>query len=157
MSMDTITAASVGLVLLLLLWFKRLPSVDSLTDFMAALNTKGGNIFVLFVLSGYFFLTSARMFYYLIHMVIDGKLTADNSYALMGLQFLTTSAFGGAFGAMLTMMTGEAPKAPAGTVQTSTVSTVNATTPATEPPPTAPPISPISSTESIPSDKKETP
>lgn len=48
-----------------------------------------------------------RLFYYLIQLSVDGKLQQDNSFALMGLTFVSNTLTGAFAGAMLKTMTGD--------------------------------------------------
>jgi len=96
----------------LLVWFSlqllgRMPKVKSVTDLVHAINSRGGNIVVLSASSVYFFSHSIRLFYFLLDMSKDGKIGQDNAFALMALQFVTSTAFGGSFGALLKTMTGD--------------------------------------------------
>lgn len=96
-------------VFLVLLALRRLPTVASIQALATMLNTRGGNILVLVLFSWFFFVQAMRLMYQLVWMVQTHKLTADNAFAQVGLQFVTSSAFGGAFGALLKTMTGESP------------------------------------------------
>ena len=88
-------------------WYGKLPHLQSIIDLITAANSRGGNILILSVASIYFFSHSIRLFYLLMDYSKDGKIGQDNAFALMGLQFATSTAFGGAFGALLKTMTGE--------------------------------------------------
>lgn len=97
---------------ILLLWafmqyHDKLPSVESIGKMVAIINSRGGNIAVLAGGSIYFFKYSMYLFFMLLGMVKDKTITQDNAFALMAIQFITTSAFGGAMGALLKTMTGE--------------------------------------------------
>jgi hypothetical protein len=92
-------------------WHGKLPSTQSIQEFTAVLNSRGGNILVLIIASLYFFRYSMYIFLHLLNMVKDKTITQDNAFALMAIQFITTSAFGGAMGALLKTMTGESTKA----------------------------------------------
>lgn len=106
-----VAIGAVALTYLVLQYFRKLPSAESIQDLLAALNSRGGNILILSCFSGYFFHHSLVMFYSLLGMVKEGALTQDNAFALMGLQFVTSTAFGGFSGALLKTMTGESSKA----------------------------------------------
>lgn len=102
---------------LVLIRLKKEPTIDSMREFINLLNTRGGNILILAAMSSCFFYAAMKLFYAMIDLAVNGKLSTDNAFPMMALQFVTSSAFGGAFGAMLTMMTGAdskgiAPKAP---------------------------------------------
>jgi hypothetical protein len=92
-------------------WLGKLPKADSIQSLLAALNSRGGNILILSAFSVYFFHHSIKLFYMLLDMVRQQQLTQDNAFALMGLQFVTSTAFGGFSGALLKTMTGESSKA----------------------------------------------
>lgn len=92
-------------------WNDKLPSTEAIQEFTATLNSRGGNILILTAGSIYFFRHAIYLFYKLLDLVQGGQLTPDNAYALMSLQFVTSTAFGGAFGALLKTMTGESSKA----------------------------------------------
>lgn len=98
-------------VLVALQIFNKLPKLDSIKSLIAVMDSKGGNISVLVVMSIFFFWSGMKMFYVLLSMMQAKTLTADNAFALMGLQFVTGTAFGGAFGALLKTMTGTEPHA----------------------------------------------
>jgi len=92
-------------------WNKKLPTINSIQEFVAVINSRGGNIAILAFASIYFFKYSMYLFGHLLSMVQDKTITQDNAFALMAIQFVTTSAFGGAMGACLKTMTGESSKA----------------------------------------------
>jgi len=101
----------IGAVLLVVVWMallytKRQPEVSSMREFVGLLNSRGGVILVLMGLAVYFFRTGIELFYFILSQLRDGKLTEQNAIALMALQFVTGTAFGGAFGALLSVMTG---------------------------------------------------
>jgi hypothetical protein len=90
----------------LLLWKKALPSVAGIKELIEVVNSRGGNIILLFAASLYFFSKSYQSMLLMMNMVAAGTLKTDNVFAHTMSQFLTSTAFGGAFGALLTMMTG---------------------------------------------------
>jgi hypothetical protein len=120
--------------LFVLLYTKRMPSVEHMKEFATILNSKGGNIFVLMVMSLWFFILGMRFFYYSLGLIVQGKLTPDNAVLLMGVTFITGSAFGGFSGALLKTMTGEAmpPSANTNTSSSVTATTLNTTNPVVE-------------------------
>jgi hypothetical protein len=91
----------------LMQWYKKLPSPDSIQKFVAVINSRGGNIVILTCSSIYFFRYSMYLFMNLLEMVKNKTISEDNAFALMAIQFITTSAFGGSMGALLKTMTGE--------------------------------------------------
>lgn len=103
----------IGIVVtfVVLQWAKKLPSPAAVQEVLAALNSRGGNILILSAFSVYFFHDAISLFYNLLEQVKAGTLKPDNAYALMALQFVTTTAFGGFSGALLKTMTGESSKA----------------------------------------------
>lgn len=108
----TIFGAVMIVMLFVLQWFGRLPKADAVHDGITLLNSKGGNIVVLTLMSMWFFAHSVKLFYYTLDQVQRGTLQENNAFALMGLQFVTSSAFGGAFGALLKTMTATDTPAP---------------------------------------------
>lgn len=92
----------------LLQYAGKTPNLRSVKDLLISLDSKGGNIFILAVLSCFFFVHALRLFYHLLSAIMSKTLTSENAFALMGLQFVTSSAFGGAFGALLKTMSGTA-------------------------------------------------
>lgn len=88
-------------------WQGKLPSVSSIQHFVSIINSRGGNIVILSLGAVYFFRYSMYIFTDLLNMVRDKTISEDNAFALMAIQFVTTSAFGGAMGALLKTMTGE--------------------------------------------------
>jgi hypothetical protein len=109
-------ATTLVMAFIVLLWFKRLPSIQSLQGLADLLNTKGGIVMLLTLLSITFFAAGMRMMYWAVNMQLDGKLTTDNALIISAFNFCTGTAFGGSFAALLKTMTGEEPskKAPAG-------------------------------------------
>jgi hypothetical protein len=91
-------------------WHGKLPSTKSIGEFTNVLNSRGGNILILTVAAYYFFRYSMYLFSDLLRMVREKTISEDNAFALMAIQFVTTSAFGGAMGALLKTMTGESAK-----------------------------------------------
>jgi len=105
------TREAVVLVVFVLVWLLlqltgKGPKMQSMRDFVNLINTRGGNILLLAAFGWYFFNVSMRLFYHTIALMAAKQLDTQNAVALMALQFCTTSAFGGAFGAMLKTMTG---------------------------------------------------
>lgn len=88
-------------------WHGKMPAADSIQKFVSVINSRGGNIIVLLGASIYFFKYSMYLFFDLITKIGNKTITPDNAIALMAIQFITTSAFGGAMGALLKTMTGE--------------------------------------------------
>lgn len=101
---------TVGFFVLLVL--RRLPNVQNISACANILNSKGGNLMLLAGLSLWFFAIAMRYIYFLIAMMVHKELTVDNAVALSGFNFVTGTAFGGAFGALLKAMSGETPQMP---------------------------------------------
>jgi hypothetical protein len=95
------------IIWMIMQWNDKLPSIKSIQHFVSIINSRGGNILILGVATLYFFKYSMYIFMDLLNMVKDKTITQDNAFALMAIQFITTSAFGGAMGALLKTMTGE--------------------------------------------------
>ena len=121
-------------------WYGKLPSVDSVQKFVAVVNSRGGNIVILCVAGLYFFKYSMYLFMDLLSMVRNKTISEDNAFALMAIQFVTTSAFGGAMGALLKTMTGESSSARKGDIPTNKDNDNDTTSPA--------PVLPVTNTSS---------
>lgn len=98
------------LLVLVMQWKNKLPSSDAVNRFFEALDSRGGNILILGCFSFYFFRHAIYLFYNLFSLERGGYVKQDDAFALMSLQFVTATAFGGAFGAMLKTMTGDTPQ-----------------------------------------------
>jgi hypothetical protein len=118
---------------------RRLPEPWMVKHYFSALNDRGGNILVLVLMSAWFFSVSVRIFYYAFELLGQKKLDPDNAILLMAVQFVTSSAFGGSFGALLKTMTGSDSNA-RGTDGTpgSRSTTTTVTSASTPPSPTTP-------------------
>ena len=90
-------------------WFNKLPSIKTISDLSATLNSRGGNILVLGSMAVFFFMIAVRFTYYVMSLSINGKLDASDSIAMAAFTWITGSAFGGAFTSMVKAMTGEDP------------------------------------------------
>jgi hypothetical protein len=124
------TGSLFALLVFALIWGKRMPSIQGLIDCANILNSKGGNLLLLALMSAGFFWSAVHFAYYLIELMVNKTLTADNAIALSTFNFVTGTAFGGAFGALLKGMSGEAVTSTgASTVQTDTTTTKKVTTP----------------------------
>ena len=98
------------LLLVFLAWHNKLPRVATVHEFFDALNSRGGNIVILGLMSIAFFKSAMQMFYWTMDKIVDGKVSADNAILLAGFSFVTGTAFGGSFSSMLKGMTGEVTK-----------------------------------------------
>jgi hypothetical protein len=76
-------------------------------ELVGIINTKGGNILLLAVMSLIFFISSMTFFYYTLSLIVAKQIAPDNAVLLMGVQFATSSAFGGSFGALVAILSGE--------------------------------------------------
>lgn len=101
----------VGMVIIFLLFLfqyvEKLPQIGSVRKFLELVGSRSGEIIILSLFTMWFFAHSMKLFYYTLDQVQRGTLQENNAYALMGLQFITSTAFGGAFGALLKTMSGE--------------------------------------------------
>ena len=118
---------AIGLVAFMALLLRYKPTVDSIHTLVEMANSKGGIILILWITSMGFFMAGVRMVYWAVGEQIDGKLTVDNALIVACFSFITGSAFGGSFGAMIKTMTGE-------TVQPGTTSKTETNTPPAIPP-----------------------
>lgn len=91
----------------------KMPSVHAWTDFMNALNTKGGNIFVLIIFTFWSLSMSVKFLYYAVNLVQSGKLTPDNALLTFGETMLFGTITGTFMGALVKTMSGETGTAPA--------------------------------------------
>jgi len=92
-------------VYLVLVYTKRLPAIDSLKAFTELLSSAGGNIAVLSLFSFYFFSVSVKMILYVLSLP-DDVLTKKDAIIVSGIAFVTGTAFGGSWSALLKTMTG---------------------------------------------------
>ena len=92
--------------------YGKLPSVNSIQSLAQVVNTKGGNILVLGAMSMVFFYAAIHLIYWTIERMMEGKLKPENAVIMMGLTFVTGTAFGGAFSSMLKAMSGEPSESP---------------------------------------------
>lgn len=117
------------LLAFILIWFNKLPAPIIVKHYLSALNERGGNILILFLLSTWFFAASQRMFYYAFWAMEEKKLEPENAVLMMGLQWAMGTAFGGAVSVLYKTMTGsdsitrasDSPRTPGSTVATVTV------------------------------------
>ena len=132
---QVVGTALVFLLVFVLIYTKRLPSIQGLIDCANVLNSKGGNLLLLAMMSAWFFYEALHFSDRLITLMITKQLTTDNAIALSMFNFVTGTAFGGAFGALLKGMSGEAVVSTgASTVQTDTTTTKTVITPPADPP-----------------------
>lgn len=104
-------------------------STQAFQEVASAMNTKGGNVLVLAIMSLFFFVATMWLAFVVLQDIKAGTLREDNAIALMALQFCMNSAFSACLGAMLKTMTGESPTPPpVGTVKSTTETTKTLTT-----------------------------
>jgi len=137
---DLIGLGILTILLLLLIFSDRIPSIGTIREFVEIINTRGGNILLL----GFFvwiFFRSAMLFIYHVMGMAEAPGPIDKAQAVItsGLGFVTGSAFGGAFGALLKTMnpsqTETPPSIPPGVSQAETITKTTSTIP----PPAIPP------------------
>lgn len=92
-------------VYLLLVFRNRMPSMGVFKEFVDAINTAGGHIVLLAIFSFYFFRTAMRFFFHVLGLP-DEVVTKQNAVIMTGIAFLTGTAFGGAWGALIKTMSG---------------------------------------------------
>lgn len=110
MNAQNAVLVEVGLFLVIyaiLAWKRVLPSVESIRQFAAVLDSKGGNVIILSAFSIIFFASAMRLVYYLLENTKDGKIDVSNAIIMSALQFVTGGAFGGAFASLLKTLTGQ--------------------------------------------------
>jgi len=106
-TMWTLSVELLLFVVLVMQWRGKLPPIASVAKLADVLNTKGGNILLLWMTSMIFFAATMRFTYWVLGKVENGKLDVSNAFALAGFTFISGNAFGGAFSSMLKTMTGE--------------------------------------------------
>jgi hypothetical protein len=87
-------------------WFGKLPTVNTIHDLAEISDTKGGNILLLYTMSFVYFFVAVRFGYWIIAKSGDGKVSVENALVMAMFGFITGSAFGGSFSAMIKTMTG---------------------------------------------------
>lgn len=95
-----------ALVIYLALAFKnKLPTVESFGKFVSLVDSRGGNILLLTILSYIFFRSSMHLAYYL--MALPEEVSKATTISTAAFSFASGTAFGGAFGALLKSLTGQ--------------------------------------------------
>lgn len=97
--------AVLALVYLLMVATRRLPSMDSFQKFTDTINSAGGHIIILSLFSAWFFATAMRFFFHVLSLP-DEVITKHDAIIMTGVGFLTGTAFGGAWGALIKTMSG---------------------------------------------------
>ena len=93
------------LTYLLLVFSRRLPAMSSFQEFADTINTAGGHIVILSLFSAWFFLTAMRFFFHVLGLP-EETITKQNAVIMTAIAFLTGTAFGGAWGALIKTMSG---------------------------------------------------
>jgi hypothetical protein len=93
------------LVYLVLVFGNKLPAMKSFQEFTDTINSAGGHIIILSIFSGWFFLTAMRFFFHVLGLP-DEVVTKNNAVIMTAIAFLTGTAFGGAWGALIKTMSG---------------------------------------------------
>jgi hypothetical protein len=93
------------LVYLILVFSNKLPSMASFKDFADTINSAGGHIILLSIFSGWFFISAMRFFFHSLSLP-DEVITKHDALVMNAVSFLTGSAFGGAWGALIKTMSG---------------------------------------------------
>lgn len=97
--------ATILVVYLVLVFSNRLPTMESFQKFTDTINSAGGHIIILSLFSGWFFLTAMRFFLHVLGLP-DETITKHDAIIMTGVGFLTGTAFGGAWGALIKTMSG---------------------------------------------------
>jgi hypothetical protein len=92
-------------VIVLLLIFSKRVSMKAFQDFIDTINTAGGHIVILTILTGWFFVSAMRFFFHTLGLP-DEVITKHDAIIMNAVTFLTGSAFGGAWGALIKTMSG---------------------------------------------------
>lgn len=104
---DVVVFLAVVGIFLYLARIGRTPEPKVMRETVAILNTKGGNILLLAVFSIYFFSKAMQFFYHAIALVSEKKISPENAVLMMGVAFVTGTAFGGAFSSLVSVLSGE--------------------------------------------------
>jgi hypothetical protein len=92
-------------VYLFLVLTNKMPTMSSFKDFADTINSAGGHIIILSIFSGWFFTTAMRFFFHVLGLP-DEVITKHDAIIMTGVGFLTGTAFGGAWGALIKTMSG---------------------------------------------------
>ena len=90
---------------LLLVFSNKMPSMASFKDFADTINSAGGHIILLSLFSGWFFISAMRFFFHTLNLP-DEVISKHEALVMNAVSFLTGSAFGGAWGALIKTMSG---------------------------------------------------
>lgn len=94
-----------AIIYLLLVFSNKLPSMASFKDFTDTINSSGGHIIILTLFCAWFFVAAMRFFFHVLSMPGD-TITKENALIMLGVTFVTGTAFGGAWSALLKTMSG---------------------------------------------------
>ena len=92
-------------VYLLLVFTDRLPSIDSVRSFADVINSAGGHILVLAAFSAWFFDVAIKFIFHILGLP-DEMVTKHDAIIMTAIGFVTGTAFGGAWSALLKTMSG---------------------------------------------------
>jgi len=92
-------------IVLILVFSKRGPTMKSFQDFIDTINTAGGHIVILTLFTAWFFVSAMRFFFHTLGLP-DEVITKHDAIIMNAVSFLTGSAFGGAWGALIKTMSG---------------------------------------------------
>jgi hypothetical protein len=95
----------IAAIYLILVFGRKLPSMRTFKDFLDAINSAGGHIFLLSVFSIYFFKVAMQFIYHVL-AIQTNSVSKSDAIIMAGITFVTGTAFGGAWGALLKTMTG---------------------------------------------------
>jgi len=90
-----------------LMWKGKMPSIHSIGQLAQILNSRGGNIVLLGSFTMFFFIAAARYIYFTIGLLQPGLVMTNETIRQMGMTFFTSTAFSSFAGALLKTMTGE--------------------------------------------------
>ena len=93
------------LVYLVLVFSGKMPSMKSFQEFADTINSAGGHIIILSLFSVWFFATAMRFFFHVLSLP-DETITKHDAIIMTGVGFVTGTAFGGAWGALIKTMSG---------------------------------------------------
>jgi Na+/phosphate symporter len=91
-------------------WYGKLPKIQSIHDLVDLMNSRGGNLLILTIMVGGFFHAAMVLYFHVMSLYERKLITPDNALVSIGWSFVTGTAFGGAFGALLNAMSGSASK-----------------------------------------------
>jgi len=102
---EYVAVGTLLIVYLVMVYTRRLPSMKSFQEFADTINSAGGHIIILSIFSGWFFVSAMRFFFHSFNLP-DEIITKHEALVLNAVSFLTGTAFGGAWGALIKTMSG---------------------------------------------------